>query len=268
MAPPKKKQKLGLKPESNKGCLKNIEHSIEEDQRKEKITSSKKRKRSKLQVPCHEMVQFKQKDFKGILQMYIEDRTNVSNETIVFKTREDDRAKFDGNHMFITVCEAGELSGEGCGISKQKSKSMACLDIIQKLGLVPVELHVDTMARVLPKNPKRVKPLLENGNYLQGNFKGLLQEYLAMNDPEDELIFKTSSQVYVTTCRTKNGKYQGRGEAPAKKKSVHLACLDAMINMGLLTKEQHLGKHSPLEKSNTGDSSQILEKIVEVEVIN
>jgi len=268
MASPMKKQKLGSKPESNKGCVKSIEHSVEEDQLNEKTALSKKRKRSKLKVPCHEMIHFKQKDFRGILQMYIEDRNNDSNAKIVFETREDERAKLDGKHMFLTLCEAGELSGEGCGMSKQKSKSMACLDIIQKLGLLPEELHVDTMARVPAKSRKRVKPLWESGNYLHGNFKGLLQEYLAINDPEDELIFETSSQVYVTTCRTKKGKYKGRGEAPLKKKSVHLACLDAMNNMGLLTKEQHLGKHPPLEKPNTGDKSQILEEIVKVEAIN
>jgi len=264
MAPPMKKQKLESKPESNKGCVKSIEHSMEEDQLNEYTASSKKRKRSKLKVPCHEMEQFKKKDFKGILQMYLKGRNNTSNAKIVFETREDDSEKLDGNHMFITVCKAGELSGEGCGISKQKSRSMACIDIIQKLGLVPEELHVDTMAREPAKHPKRVKPI----NYLHGDFKGSLQKYLAINDPEDELIFNTSNQVYVTTCRTKKGKCHGRGEARTKKKSIHLACLDAMINMGLLSKEQHLAKHPPLEKSNMRDNSQISETTLKVEAID
>jgi len=268
MVRPNKKQKLRTKPKTNKCSDESIEQVTDDDQLNEKTASPKKRKRSKLRVPCHEMKQFKQKDFKGILQMYINDSNDDSNASIVFETREDDREKLDGNQMFVSVCEAGELSGEGCGVSKQKSRSMACLDIIQKLGLFPKEHHLDTMACVIPKKSKRFKPVLENGNYLSGNFKGLLQEYLAINEPEDKLIFNTSSQVFVTTCRTKTGKYQGRGEAQTKKRSVHLACLDAMINMGLLTKEEHLGKHPPSEKSSTGDNSQILEQIRCVEEVD
>jgi len=41
-----------------------------------------------------------------------------------------------------------------------------------------------------------------------------------------------------------------------------------MIKMGLLTKEEHLGKHPPLENLNTDDNSQIGEEIGKVEEVS
>merc|ERR1719193_146136 len=106
------------------------------------------------------------------------------------------------------MCKAGGETGKGRAVSKKKSKSLACLDIIQKLGLVPEECVVDTMALPTPQNPKRVKPLLENGNSLCGNFRDFLREYLRRSDHCDDLIIESSEQVIVTTCRTRKGKYE------------------------------------------------------------
>jgi len=233
--------------------LARVETLVEEEEDeslKEKVSSiqkngadTKKRKRSKLEIPCHEMVQFERKDFQGILKMYLETRANLPNPEIVFETTLDDGTKVDGTGVYITMCKAGGETGRGLGISKKKSRSLACLDIIQELGLVPEEFVVDTLAVPISPNPKRVKPLWETGNYLSGNFRDALREHLQRSDPDDDLILESSDQVIVTTCRTKKGKYQGRGEAQTRKKSVHLACLDVMLNMGLLTKEQHQEKH-------------------------
>jgi len=223
----------------------------EENERlKEKVSSiekngaaTKKRKRSKLEVPCHEMVQFENKDFHGILKMYLNMRDKVPEPEIILETTLDDETKVDNSSVYLTICKAGGETGKGLGLSKKKSRALACLDIIQKLGLVPEECLVDTMAVPASPNPKRVKTLLENGNYLCGNFREALREHLQRSDPDDDLILESTNQVIVTTCRTKKGKYHGRGEAQTRKKSVHLACLDVMLNMGLLTKEQHQEKH-------------------------
>jgi len=247
----KKKQRVEggkvdtLVEEENEQKLEEEWHLEEQESDIEKTgTLPKKRKRSKLQIPCHEMVQFEHRDFHGILKMYMEKREeNVSNAKFIFHTTtEDDAPKIDGSIMFLTTCEVCGESGKGRAVSKKKSKALACLDIIQKLGLVPEEHVVDTMAIPLPTKPKRVKTMLENGNYLSGNFKDALRDHLQRSDPDDDLILESSDQIIVTHCRTKSGKY-GRGEAPTRKKSVHLACLDIMLNMGLLTKEQHLEKH-------------------------
>jgi len=237
------KRRLEEDTAANNGCAESIEHAVEHDLDNE-TTVAKQRKRSRLLVPCHDMVQFAHKDFYGILKIYIEERDDVSNPEIVFKTsQDDDGPKIDGSKMFVSICEAGGETGQGRGVSKRKSKCMACLDIIQNLGLVPEELLVDTMAVAESRNPKRVKPLMENGNYISGDFKEALRQHLRRSDPEDELIFETSEQVFITTCRTKKGDFQGLGKATTKKKSVHLASLDVMFKMGLLTKEQHLEKH-------------------------
>jgi len=238
---PSESEDVLMPPVKKRRLKKNTEHASKQDSGIDESTSIV-RKRSKLEVPCHEMIQFQHKDFQGILKMYIEHRENVSNAEILFQTTEDDGRKIDGSNLFLTVCEVSGESGKGLGVSKKKSKAMACLDVIQKLGLVPEEYTVNTLAVPAPRNPKRVKPVVEMGNYLHGDFKSALLQHLKKKDPEDELLIQTSDQIFVTTCKTTKGGYQGRGEALTKKKSVHLACLDLMLNMGLVTKEQ-IEKH-------------------------
>jgi len=172
-------------------------------------------------------------------------------EKLTFQSVRDNENMFRNNSLFITTVEACKLTGRGRGPTKKKSIHMACLDILQKLGVVPEKTMRDTMAipskgfePVLP-----VKSIVENPNYLKGNFRGALNDYLLKQQPDVNLLFESKvvlvekQPVYVTTCRAHRGEFTGCGHAAKKKRSTQLACLDFMLNIGLLTREQHLEKH-------------------------
>merc|ERR1719334_2742555 len=92
--------------------------------------------------------------------------------------------------------------------------------------------------------------MLENRQYLQGNFRGALEEYLISSNSDETLSFESKETlaedepVWVTTCSLSKGTHKGSGYAQAKKTSIHLACLHLILNMGIVTKEQHLENHA------------------------
>jgi len=220
---------------------------------------SRKRKRSKsknkFQNPCHEMPQFKSGNFQGLLWMYFNKKDGAEKPFPVFKTFNDPELKLPGVTSFVTTCKVDGLIAKGRGNTKKKSQQLSCLAIIQKLGLVPSEKSVNTMAFNITapaaahkkKSIKPAKPIIEYKSYLQGNFKGTLEAHLRKNDPQNRIIVKSEESpketVFVTRCSTVRGNLVGTGRDKIKKKSIQLACLDYMLNVKLLTTKQHFEKH-------------------------
>jgi len=198
--------------------------------------------------PLFDSVSFKEENYRGVLLTYMLRIGKV--EELTFQFVRDKENKIRNNSLYISTVEACNLIGRGRGPTKKKSKHMACLDILQKLGVVPEEIMRDTMAiQGLEPVLLPVKSIVENPHYLKGNFRGALNDYLLKHLPDVNLLFDSKvvlvekQPVYVTTCRADRGEFKGCGHATKKKKSIHLACLDFMLNMELLTKEQHLEKH-------------------------
>jgi len=227
---------------------------------------SKKRKRSKnkkkmeFKIPCNEMPQFIAKDYSCVLWNYMQKIKGVANPKLVFNTTEDIGYKLPHCKFYVSTCKvesvSGSLSGRGRAKTKKRSRQMACLHIIQKQGLVPKKMIVDTMAVSLPPPPtkeaKPIKPIIEYNSYLRGNFKGALEQYLRRNAvgfkvSQESLCRRRNKMEYefLTTCTGSNGKYKSTGLHQYKKKSVQLAWLNLILVMKLITKEQHLEKHPP-----------------------
>jgi len=109
---------------------------------------------------------------------------------------------------------------------------------------------------VQPKKKKEMKPLLENKQYINGNFRGALQEYLVKTHPGVTVEFKTDvlhsksrMTVYVTKCKAVGGESKqfkglvGTGHAAVKKSAIHFSALDFMLKLNLLTEAQHFQVH-------------------------
>jgi len=245
---------------------------------------SRKRKRSKrsknkFQNPCHEMAQYKCGDFLSILWMYCNMKKCVKKEYPVCKTINDPELKLPGVTSFFTTCKVVGIIGKGRANTKRKSKQLACLSVIQRLGLVPKEIWVDTLAFSVKKSvavksqKKPIKPVIEYSSYLQGNFKGTLEVYLRQFNPPNRIILKSdplppndnNEIIFVTSCCTVKGDHIGTARHKIKKKSVQLACLQCMLSMKLITKEEHLQKHpAPIatdvvaqEDKEAGESSKL-----------
>jgi len=246
---------------------------------------SRKRKRSKRKIkfqnPCHEMPQFKNGDFHNLLWMYFDEKDAGKNQYPDYNTINDPELKLPGVTSFLTTCKLAGLIGKGRGKTKKKSKQQSCLAIIQKLGLVPMEKFVDTLAFTIKKSgnaqtksKKPAKLIIEYASYLQGNFKGTLEAYLRKNNPENRIILKFELVKndkepgvldFITSCSTVKGDHIGIGCHKIKKKSIQLACLECMLKMKLLTKEEHLQKHPaeiPIDKvvkenQEAGESSKL-----------
>jgi len=225
---------------------------------------SKKRKRSKskkteFKTPCNEMPQFINKDYVGVLWNYMHKIKGIASPKLVFKTTEDLQYKLPHCRFYVSTCKVesdkGSLSGRGRASTKKKSKQMACLQIIQKQSLVPEKMKVDTMSVTLPQPPKKkakpIKPIIEYNSYLRGNFKGALEQYLTRNalgfkvTQRCEWIRTENGMEHLTTCTGSKGKHKGRGSHKLKKKSVQLAWMHFILDMKLISKEQHQEKHPP-----------------------
>jgi len=224
---------------------------------------SRKRKRSKkkmeFKIPCHEMPLFIAKDYSCILWNYMQKIKGVANPKLVFKTTVDTAIKIPQCRYYVTTCTVksvkGSLSGRGRARTKKRSRQKACLQIIQRQGLVPKATIVDTMAVTLPPPPvkkaAKIKPIIEYDSYLTGNFKGALERYLRRNDlgfkvtQKCEWIRTEKGMEHLTTCTGSKGKHKGRGRHKHKKKSIQLAWLHFILDMKLISKEQHQEKHPP-----------------------
>jgi len=240
-----------------------------------KITKGrpKKRKRSKskkteFKIPCNEMPQFIAKHYSCILWNYMYKIKGIANPKLVFKTTEDTAIKLPGYKWFVSTCTVNGLSGKGRANTARRSKQKACLSIIQKEGLVPVKMKVDTMEVTLPSPPSKKKekpiiPITEYKSYLSGNFKGALQQYLRKNalgykvvESHEQVRISKHEDEHRTTCTAVEGNHKAIGKHTFKKKSIKLAYLNFILNMKLISEEQHLEKYSLLMNEQAGKKTE------------
>merc|ERR1712060_260055 len=106
------------------------------------------------------------------------------------------------------------------------------------------------------------KPIIENQQYLSGNFRGALLEYLVRHHPGSKLEFKYEQKknppqsLFIAHCTVVGPggstvePYKdkvGTGFGASKKRAMHFAALQLMIQMNLLNEATH---HSIHKKNN------------------
>jgi len=96
----------------------------------------------------------------------------------------------------------------------------------------------------------------QNAEYLKGNFRGALQEYIYSLPQGNDLELSFSSKLhddgvrFSTLCNPFTlwgATYTGKGLAMTKKESIHNAALNVMLTMDLLTPKEHK-KYHPTQK--------------------
>jgi len=219
--------------------------------------TTRKSKLSFLDIPVHENKAFLDGKFLWCLNKYLHSRDGSYSKPVFEVTKKEEEVNGSKKTIFIASCKVGMETGKGCGSTWKYSKKMACLDIIQKFGLVPKEKMRDVMAIPerfpKPKKKKRKKkpmqPLIERKVYLQGNFRLTLQQHLQVSNPGAKISFEHKEEtcetgmVHTTTCKVDKLEYEGVGRAKNRKKSIHLSCVDYMLKMGILTDDEHSKKH-------------------------
>jgi len=273
--PPMKKQKVDGGTAVATASADNTDISTEDV----KITKGrpKKRKRSKskkteFKIPCNEMPHFKAKNYSVILLNYLRKIKGIANPKLVFKTTKDTAIKLPGYTYFVSTCTVNGFSGKGRANTMKRSKQKASLCIIQKQGLVPPKMRVDTMEVTLPSPPskemkKPIIPITEYKSYLRGNFKGALWQYLRknasgykVNEKSEQVRISKHEDVHITTCIGEERKYKAVGRHTFKKKSIQLAYLNFILNMKLISKEQYLEKHLPFTTEQVGKKTEDIGK--------
>jgi len=178
---------------------------------------------------------------------------------IIFNTAKMDHGEKDS--IYTSRCIVNGIHGEGYGASRKEAVQLAALDIILKMELATEkEIEEAKHADVDDKDDgsgkedapslKDLPPLIDNRSYLNGNYRGALQEYFQKAKIRAQLTFHTrdemsgDAKVFITTCKASTGKFEdGVGHASTKKAAVHFSSLDFMLKIGLLTMEEHLDKH-------------------------
>jgi len=116
------------------------------------------------------------------------------------------------------------------------------------------------------KMAKDMKPIIENEQYLNGNFRGALQEYLAKKFRGVTIEYETESMqtnknstLYVARCKVAGGntnKFKqlvGTGHASLKNIAIQFSALEYMLKMNILTEDEHFRIHSSKKDGAIGD---------------
>eukprot|EP00495_Collosphaeridae_sp_1-RS-2012_P005514 TRINITY_DN4939_c0_g1_i1.p1 TRINITY_DN4939_c0_g1~~TRINITY_DN4939_c0_g1_i1.p1 ORF type:complete len:112 (-),score=22.13 TRINITY_DN4939_c0_g1_i1:144-479(-) len=111
--------------------------------------------------------------------------------------------------------------------------------------------------------------MIENKQYLLGNFRGALQEYLNKKYPDVKLEFETEVQepstkppVFIATCKAVGAEIDklkelvGTGHAASKKAAVHFSALEYMLKLNLLSAKQHFKIHHQNKDGSAADASK------------
>lgn len=204
--------------------------------------------------------QYKIDNFRGALQEYFQKQKEggikPSWETI--EKREND---LKAPKIFISTCTAGSITAKGEAGTKKQAIQLAALAVIQEMKLIPAHefrpTKVSAQERRRPqslppcKKKKEKKPIIENQQYLSGNFRGALQEYLMKHHPGVQLEFETKleesakSRLYIANCKVIGSTDEqlkgtvGAGYSVTKKSAIHFAALDFMQKLNLLTAAEH-----------------------------
>jgi len=227
--------------------------------------SVRKTKRRFSDIPIHETNAFTNGRFRFLLNAYLQGRDGKQPKPVFKFSKREEVVNDTKCELYVATCEVGKEIGRGLAANKKKSMGMACLDILQKFGLIPKEKITDVMAvpktlpspkKQKPKKPKPVIPMLERKVYLEGQFQCALYQYLQKSNPDVKLIFDhklvrcETRTLHITTCKTERLGFEGCARSTNKKRSLLLACVDYMLKMGILTKEQHFKKHPGLAKED------------------
>jgi len=94
---------------------------------------------------------------------------------------------------------------------------------------------------------KSVTEMAEINEYLNGNYRGALQVYFHQRDVSIQITYKTDrdpddENLFLTTASTvgyEDDTVEGNGRAANKKSSIKAAALDLILNLGLVSKEEH-----------------------------
>lgn len=209
--------------------------------------------------PFKENKQLLNGNYRGALQEHLQQQVGRP-VNIIFNSSKMEHGEQDSIHT--SRCVVKGIHGEGYGASRKEAIQLAALDVILKMELA-TEQEIQE-AKNGPINDeagggsgkeeapdlKDLPPLIENPSYLNGNYRGALQEYFQKAKIRAQLTYHTRDEmsgdanVFITTCKASSGKFEdGIGHASTKKAAVHFASLDFMLKIGLLTMEEHLEKH-------------------------
>jgi hypothetical protein len=221
---------------------------------------------SKRKLLILKSVQWKNRNYRGVLQEYFQKQKQAIKPTFdtVEKSGSDPRAA----KVFISTCKAGEVTATGEAGTKRKAIQQAALAVIEEMKLITAADKIassekNTDEKIKPKDPpppkkKEKKPIIENIQYLKGNFRGALQEYLASYHPGVRLQFETEvqqsprSRLFIAHCKpvALSGSLDeqfvdlvGIGHATSKKSAIHFSALEFMVKMNLLTEAKHFEIH-------------------------
>jgi len=97
------------------------------------------------------------------------------------------------------------------------------------------------------RKQKYVTEMADIDEYLHGNYRGALQEYFSKRDISISTTYETDKdpeddRLFLTTARTvgyEDDTVEGTGRATNKKASTKAAALDLILNLGLVSKEEH-----------------------------
>jgi len=124
---------------------------------------------------------------------------------------------------------------------------------------------------VKTKRKKKTKmgPMIENKQYLVGNFRGALQEYLTKKYPEVKLEFETELQepstkppVFIATCKAVGAEVDklkelvGTGHAASKKAAIHFSALEYMLKLNLVSAKKHFKIHHQNKDGSEANASK------------
>jgi len=104
------------------------------------------------------------------------------------------------------------------------------------------------------KKLRSMKPMIENDQYLNGNFRGALQEYLSKKSKGVTVEYKTEFLLpddkppyHIARCKAigeKAESFVGYGHASLKKNAIQFASLDYMLKLNIITIAQHNKVHN------------------------
>jgi len=112
-----------------------------------------------------------------------------------------------------------------------------------------VEEEIQTAKKI-----REMKPIIENDQYLNGNFRGALQEYLSKKCKGTIVEYKTEflqpddkPPYHIARCKAIGEKSEGLvgyGHATLKKNAIQFSSLDYMLKLKILTEAQHFKIHN------------------------
>jgi len=107
------------------------------------------------------------------------------------------------------------------------------------------------------KKKGKMGPMIENKEYLLGNFKGALQEYLSKKYPEVKLEYETEQEEsstgkpasFIATCKAVGAEIEklkelvGTGQGSSKKAACQSSALEYIVKLNLLSAKKHFKIH-------------------------